>query len=85
MTSLLINTACLVEHMLRAGMLLEVNNILCVLRKGLAAKFDRRKNTLTNQPAQSIFRNVVTFCKQTAVGCGYGCRVVETTLRDTDT
>lgn len=68
MTFLLINTACLVEHMLRAGMLLEVNNILCVLRKGLAANLDRRKNTLTDQPAQGIFRNVVTLCKQTAVG-----------------
>ena len=64
--------------MLRAGMLLEVNNILCVLRKGLAAKLDRREN----QPTQGIFRNVVTPCKQTAAGFGYGCGVAETTLRD---
>lgn len=68
--------------MLRAGMLLEVNNILCVLRKGLADNRNRSKHTLTNQPAQGIFRNVVTLCKQTAVGFSDGCRVVETTLRD---
>ena len=53
-----------------------------VIQQRLAANFDRRKNTLTDQPTQGIFRNVVTLCKQTTVGFGYGCRVVETTLRN---
>lgn len=53
-----------------------------VVQQRFAANPDCRQDTLTDQSAQRILRNVVPLCEQTAMGLGNGCGVVETTRRN---